>query len=152
MWWLFCSIVLYIAFYFTHVASYSIFGTYDTESELFRQFYSRGSNYDTTVVSIANLVFYSLCNVYGFAYINASNMNCSRKSLFHSSYASYSDFITAVLLTPFTFLAGNIVCLKAPTDLASVTSDLIPEDDCLWWNLAIWGSGYFVGLQYTHFN
>ena len=108
----------------------------------------RGSHRNTTLFSVANLMFYAITNIAGHIYVNACNMNCSRASLFHSSYPSRRDFITTLLLIVPYFLLGNIVTLKAPHDTASSLS----ADDCLRNNMGTWFLGHFIGLQYTHFN
>ena len=72
--------------------------------------------HDTTFLSVANFVFYALSNIYGFVYVNACNMNCSRKSLLYSSYPSYRDFIIMMVLIVPCYFAGAIIFLRAPTD------------------------------------
>ena len=124
------------------------------DSELFRSFYERGASYNTRYISVANFAFYALCNIYGHVYVNVSNVNCTRANMLHSSYPNFRDFYCTVLLTPFYFLAGNIVTLKSPSDQLSNANEpkLLSSTDCLWSNMAFWFSGFFIGLNYTHAN
>ena len=130
------------------------------ENELYRSFYERGKLRNTTHISVANFVFYYIANICGTVYVNACNVNCSRPSLFHSSYLNHRSFFLTLLLTPFYFFAGFIVVLRDPHDLSSLPPPTgenekvatLTETDCFWNNLVYWFLGYFIGLNYTHFN
>ena len=91
---------------------------------------------------MANLVFYVMMNLFGHIYVNVSNMNCSRASVFHSSYPNTSDLKTTMMLSPVIYFAGNIVAIRAPTD--------VPEGHSLWeclaYNMAFWLPGFLTGL------
>lgn len=129
-----------------------MFEPIDTGSDSYRNFYERGSLRNTTFISVANLVFFVMLTIYGFVYVNASNMNCSRASLFHSSYPNYRDFATLILLIPVIYLGGNIVMLRSPTDTDPESDSALTDYDCLKNNMGFWFLGMFMGLNYTHYN
>ena len=103
--------MLYLIAVLTYVIAHDSIPPLNTNSEYFRLFYKRGEFYDTTYISLANYTYYSLMNIYGFIYVNLSNMNCSRKSVFHSSYSNTWDFVQTLLWTPICFLIGVISCM-----------------------------------------
>lgn len=115
-------------------------------SEYVRLFYKRGDLYDTTHVSLANFAFYGLMSIYGHIYVNVCNVNCSRKSVFHSSYPNRTDFMITVAQVPLSFFAGNNVALRATTDIPAGHS----WEDCFSYNMGFWFTGYLLGLHYTH--
>ena len=115
-------------------------------SETLRWFFKRGDMYDTAHVSIANLTFYCLLNIFGHIYVNVCNVNCSRKSVFHSSYPNCKDFVTTVALSPLCYFAGNNIGLRAPTDIPAGYS----WEECYSYSTGLWLWGYIVGLHYTH--
>ena len=75
-------------------------------------------------------------------------MNCSRASVFYSSYPNTSDLKITLVSTLIFFFAGNIVAMRAPTD--------VPEghswQECFSYNISYWLPGLIAGLQYTHLN
>ena len=106
---------------------------------------------------MANYVFYSLMCIYGFIYVNVSNMNGTRKSVLHSSYANYFDFTLVIICIPFTYFLSTTNSLKAPTDrlLADnndVALELFSKEECYTNNIRFWLIGFICGLQYTHLN
>lgn len=101
---------------------------------------------------MANLTYYVLMNTFGFIYVNVSNMNCSRASLFHSSYASSCDFVQTLAYAPVFYFISSMFCLRAPTDTFYSDLGLLSEGECMRSNLGIWTVGHMAGLQYTHLN
>ena len=87
-------------------------------------------------------------NLFGHIYVNVSNVNCSRASVFHSSYPNTSDLKITLMTAPFFFFAGNIVAIRAPTDVPAGHS----WEECFFYNMVYWLPGYMAGLQYTHLN
>ena len=103
--------------------------------------------YDTTHISLANFVFYTLANVSGFMYVNFSNMNNSRTRCFHSEHSEKKDFIYTLLFAPLMFFTSAMIVLRAPQDLDS--SDGKGEYtliECWVHNLVVWGLSYILGL------
>ena len=98
-WWFTCTVIHFILSLVTFISCHKLIKPIDTGSELYRSLYERGNLRNTTWLPLANLLYLFFAVVYGFIYVNASNMNCARDSLFHSSYPNYRDFMTLTLLT-----------------------------------------------------
>ena len=116
IWWLGCTVTLYYLSVATYTFYHNTLPTFDTKSDFYRSIVSKGIDYDTQHISLANLAFYVTMNFYGFIYVNVSNMNCSRQSIFYSSYPTRSHFVKLMLMTPVCYFMGAMYQLKAPTD------------------------------------
>ena len=86
-------------------------------------------------------------NVLGFVYVNVSNMNWSRRSLFFSNHENRRDFFLTVIFAPIFFFLGNNVCLRGQQDLSGLEK---PETyaywDCVLYNFCLWTLAFIFGL------
>ena len=55
---------------------------YDTNSTFYKNFYYRGSSFDTEYISLGKFVYYSIMNVVGFTFVNIVNLQNVRKNPF----------------------------------------------------------------------
>lgn len=117
-------------------------------SNFYRACFARGYTYDTTYFSFGKLFFYMSMNVLGFIFVNVSNMNCSRRSIFFSRYESRRDFIKTLAFSPVMFFAGNNIAIRGEHDVAS-----LGEEYDYWntirYNVGLWTLAYCLGLQFT---
>jgi len=112
---------------------------------------------NTTYLPFSTLVYYCLANIFGFMYVNISNLNFYRKNLLFSFHMWYRDFTLTVIFAPIFYFVSTIVTLRSTTDVASTTcSDVNIESSCMarpythWQvfshNFLAWGTCYVIGL------
>ena len=121
-------------------------------SDWFRQFYFRGpSVQDTTYLPIGLLIYYTLVNMLGHAYVNTSNLNLKRKSFIKSNSTDMRDFLLVLAFAPIFYFISTLVVLRFPLQSAQ---HLEPRSmwECFRFNLFVWQTAYFGGLQFTHFD
>jgi len=127
------------------------------ELTAWRDFYYRGDEtFNTTAFPIGTLVFYLGANIIGFMYVQASNMNYHRSSLFLSRRMTTRDFWQSIAQTPVFWILSGVMVFRSPTDLNSSPCLLSkPNRACIgqdwefnqvfWFNM-IWVLFYTAGL------
>ena len=89
----------------------------NTYSQFYRKLFSRGKTHNTTWLSLSNYAFYMLMNMTGFVYVNVSNLNMTRESIFYSNTRSYKHFFMNIFVSAVTFFIGHNVCLQSANGL-----------------------------------
>jgi len=124
----------------------------DINSEFYRSLFSRGNTHDTTWLPLGNYIFYMLMNITGFIYINVSNLNFGRKSVFWSRTHTTDDFYTNILVSLVTFFLCHNVGLQSAHGLINTQDggQILSKGTVFEYNFDYWVPGYILGLQYTH--
>ena len=123
----------------------------DIQSETYRSLFSRGNTHNTTWLPLGNYIFYVLMNITGFIYINVSNLNFGRKSVFYSRTHSYTHFYMNIWISAVTFFLCHNVCLQSVHGLTNThDGQLLSKSSTFEYNLDYWVPGFIIGLQYTH--
>lgn len=127
-WWLLCSIVLFVLQSLAFKLLWKLpsvdtskrvlppeFKSKILESELYRLAYKRRGPFpfNTSFVSVPNLLWYSLCNIFGYCYVVTCNLDFSSHTLLHSNDSSNADFFMTVLMAPILFFLSTVVVLKS---------------------------------------
>ena len=90
-------------------------------------------------------------NITGFVYVNISNLNLSRESVFYSNTKSYKHFYMNICVSAVTFFIGHNVCLKSAHGLSDYPNcHLFDKNQTFEYNFNYWVPGFIIGLQYTH--
>ena len=110
-----------------------------------RKIFHRGDTYNTSYLSFGRLAFYVIMNTLGFLYVNISNLNCTRKSVFFSFYESKTDFVKTICFSPLFYFLGNNIALRAEHDL-SAAGQKYDEWDCFYYIMTFWMTAYLIGL------
>lgn len=123
-------------------------------SETYRLVFFRGESvYNTTYFPWGNLVYYFWMNIMGHWFVNTSNLNFERKHIIHTRSSKYRDFLMIPLYTPILFMISSIIVLRSQNDLSSSgVEERYSQWDLFQFNLFVWTSAYFFGLQFTHFD
>ena len=106
------------------------------ESEKFNSFFYRGEDvYNSSYFPSGNFVFYAFANCAGFCYVNISNMNCTRKTLYESAHSAKKDFIYTMIFAPLMFMTSAMLVLRSPHDISSTQGSKPYSDlDCFLYN------------------
>ena len=112
--------------------------------------FERGETHNTSYFAPGMLLFYMSMNMIGFLFVNVSNMNCSRKSLFYSNDESRVDFVKTTLFSPIIYFFGNNIALRSQHDLSAL-GESYDYWDCMQYNASFWLIAFIAGLQFTHF-
>ena len=144
--------MIYLLVAFVLLLLTSLVPSFDTSSELFRTVFKRGDTYDTTYFALGNFIYYCLMNMTGYIYVNISNINMRRDSVFYSQRSESKDFMLNILFAPIFYFLGNNVSLRAATDIDHISTEEYTYWECIWYNYGVWTLAYLLGLQFTNFN
>ena len=115
-------------------------------------FYRGDDVYNTTYFPWGTLIYYTLMNIIGHFYVNTSNLNFERKHILYTNSTKYRDFLLVPLFAPIFFMISSIIVLRSQNDLASSGEEPFTTGNIMLFNLCVWTTAYFVGLQFTHFD
>ena len=114
--------------------------------------------FDTTMFPIGTLFIYWAANVLGFMYVQMSNLNYYRDSLFLSRRMTKRDFYYTIAFAPIFYFVSSIMVLRSQHDCSSspCSPHFHPHRSCVnkpytfnqvfFYNLCVWGTAYTLGL------